>query len=200
MHERRSLLETWRQGPRPDHAQVAHVVAIDLIQRTVAPSVERPPPHEPVGRIGILQHLVRYRGEATARLRRCLARRHHETHYDCPTDRKTYGLHAPLYTRACGGVNRPASSIGRQRSRATARAGGASAYGAWAHGCGVVVHRMARQPVARGAPAACGRRTSGTMPRGCLRVWWHGSAAFCSGCRRRRIRAAPTHPASGCIP
>ena len=75
MDERRSLLEARRKGSRPDHAQVAHVVAIDSIQRTVAPAVERPPPHEPVGGVGILQHLVRHRDEGTARLRQRLARR-----------------------------------------------------------------------------------------------------------------------------
>ena len=30
-------------------------------------------------------------------------------------------------------------------------------------------------------------------------VWCPGSAVSCSGCKRRRIRAARTRPASGCI-
>ena len=38
------------------------------------------------------------------------------------------------------------------------------------------------------------------MPRGCLRVWCHGSGVSCSACKRRRIRVMPTCRASGCNP
>ena len=53
---------------RPDHTQVAHVAAVDLVERAVAPAVERAAPHEPVARGGILQHRVGDRCDGSARL------------------------------------------------------------------------------------------------------------------------------------
>ena len=46
--ERRALLAAGAEGARPDEAQIAHVVAIDLVERAVAPAVERAAPHQPV--------------------------------------------------------------------------------------------------------------------------------------------------------
>ena len=42
------------------------VVAIDLVERAVAPAVERAPPHQPVGRIRLPQHFVGDRDERAA--------------------------------------------------------------------------------------------------------------------------------------
>ena len=64
--ERRPLLRARLQRARPDHAQVADVLARDRVQRAVAPSVERPAPHHPVRRIGVLQHRIGDRDEALA--------------------------------------------------------------------------------------------------------------------------------------
>ena len=60
---RRTLLRARRQGPRPDHAQVADVVAVDLVERAVAPAVQRPAPHQPVAVRRFLQHRVGDRHE-----------------------------------------------------------------------------------------------------------------------------------------
>ena len=62
--QRRPLLGSLRHPPGPDHAQRADVGAIDLVQRAVAPAVERAPPHRPVRRVRILQHRIRDRREA----------------------------------------------------------------------------------------------------------------------------------------
>ena len=56
--QRRPLLGPGRQGAGPHHAQVAHVVAIDLVEGAVAPAVERAPPHQPVARRRVLEHGV----------------------------------------------------------------------------------------------------------------------------------------------
>ena len=68
VNERRALLAPARQAPRPDHAQLAHVPAVDGVERAVAPAVERPAPHQPVGRVGVLEHRVRDGDEVAARL------------------------------------------------------------------------------------------------------------------------------------
>ena len=44
--------------PAPDELQPVDVLPVDLVERTVAPAVERAPPVQPVGRIGVLQHRV----------------------------------------------------------------------------------------------------------------------------------------------
>ena len=62
--ERRPLLRAGLQRPRPDHAEIADVVPRDRVQGAVAPSVERPAPHQPVRRIGVLQHRIGDRNEA----------------------------------------------------------------------------------------------------------------------------------------
>ena len=56
--EWRRLLAAGSHTARPREAQVADVLAVDLVQGAVAPAVERPPPHQPVGRRRILQHGV----------------------------------------------------------------------------------------------------------------------------------------------
>ena len=61
--QRRALLPSGGQRARPDHAQVAHVVPVDLVQRAVAPAVERPAPRQPVAGGGVLEHGVRHRHE-----------------------------------------------------------------------------------------------------------------------------------------
>ena len=53
------LLQALGQTSRPDHPEVAHVGAIDLLQRAVAPTVECTTPHQPVSRIWVLQFGVR---------------------------------------------------------------------------------------------------------------------------------------------
>ena len=58
VRDRRSLLRSRRESPRPDHAQVAYIVAVDLIERAVAPAVQRPAPHQPVAVRRILKHGV----------------------------------------------------------------------------------------------------------------------------------------------
>ena len=85
VHQRRALLAARGKRARPDHAQLAHVVAVDLVERAVAPAVERPPPHQPVFRGGILEHGVGDRCKPIRGLRRRNAgrcdeqqrRRHH---------------------------------------------------------------------------------------------------------------------------
>ena len=56
--ERRALLQPGSEAPRPDHAQVADVAAVDLVEGAVAPAVERAPPHQPVVGRRILQDRV----------------------------------------------------------------------------------------------------------------------------------------------
>ena len=65
--ERRALLAPRVEPARPDQAQVADVVRVDLIEGAVAPAVERPAPHEPVVRGGGLEHGVGDRDELAVR-------------------------------------------------------------------------------------------------------------------------------------
>ena len=43
-----ALLETRPQPAGPDHPEVGDVVAVDLVERTVAPAVQRSAPHQPL--------------------------------------------------------------------------------------------------------------------------------------------------------
>ena len=61
VHQGRGLLAAGSHRPRPYQAQLADVVAVDLLQRAVAPAVERAAPHDPVIRIGVQDHGVRDR-------------------------------------------------------------------------------------------------------------------------------------------
>ena len=54
-HQRGSLLQALSQASGPDHPDAPHVVAIDLVQRAVAPAVEGATPHQPVVRIWVLK-------------------------------------------------------------------------------------------------------------------------------------------------
>ena len=65
------------QAARPDHPKLRDVVPVDLVERAVAPAVERAPPHQPVRRIGLLQHRVGDRHESARALLR--ADRPHRT-------------------------------------------------------------------------------------------------------------------------
>ena len=56
--ERSARLEAFGQPSRPDHAQIADVVDVDLVQRAVAPAVQRAPPGQPVAVGRLLQHGV----------------------------------------------------------------------------------------------------------------------------------------------
>ena len=67
--ERRSLLPPGRKPARPDHPQLVHVLAVDLVQRAVAPPVERPAPAQPVFRRRVLEHRVGDGDERGGRLR-----------------------------------------------------------------------------------------------------------------------------------
>ena len=46
--QRRPLLPARAERARPDHPQLTDVVAVDLVERAVAPAVERPAPHQPL--------------------------------------------------------------------------------------------------------------------------------------------------------
>ena len=52
----------------------ADVGPIDLLQRAVAPAIQRAAPHQPVGRIGFLKHLAGDGHESGGRLLPCDAR------------------------------------------------------------------------------------------------------------------------------
>ena len=65
--DRRAVLRALRQGPRPDHAQAVDVAAVDLVERTVAPAVERPPPRQPVAVRRAPEHGVGDRDEVRFR-------------------------------------------------------------------------------------------------------------------------------------
>ena len=67
--QRRPLLAASRQGACPDHAQLAHVLPGNLVERAVALAVERPAPHEPVVRRRSLEHRVGDRHEVVSGLR-----------------------------------------------------------------------------------------------------------------------------------
>ena len=56
--ERRALLAARGEAARPHHPQRADVAAVDLVEGAVAPAVRRPPPRQPVGRRGVLEHRV----------------------------------------------------------------------------------------------------------------------------------------------
>ena len=56
--ERRAFLDAGPERARPHHLQLADIAAVDFDERAVAPQIERAPPHEPVGGIGVLQHRV----------------------------------------------------------------------------------------------------------------------------------------------
>ena len=56
--DRRRLLAAGVEPARPDQAQVGHVVPVDPVEGAVAPTVEGPPPHEPVPGRGALEHGV----------------------------------------------------------------------------------------------------------------------------------------------
>ena len=58
MHQRRGFLNAGGHAAGPHHAQGSDVRFVDLVERAVAPGVERAAPHEPVGWIGIFQHFV----------------------------------------------------------------------------------------------------------------------------------------------
>ena len=73
--QRRPLLAARPEGACPDHPQVADVLPVDLIERAVAPAVERPAPHQPVARRRVLQHRVGDRHKAVVRRLRARPRR-----------------------------------------------------------------------------------------------------------------------------
>ncbi len=67
--ERRALLNARTEGSCPDHLQGTDVLAVHFRQGAKAPGVERAPPHEPIGWIGILENTVGNRHELALRLR-----------------------------------------------------------------------------------------------------------------------------------
>ena len=56
--ERCRLTEPGPERDRPDELEPVHVVAVDLVERAVTPSVKRASPVQPVPRIGVEQHGV----------------------------------------------------------------------------------------------------------------------------------------------
>ena len=56
--DRRRFLRAGRQTARPGHAQLPDIALVDLVERAEALLVERAADHQPVGRIGIGQHLL----------------------------------------------------------------------------------------------------------------------------------------------
>ena len=64
VNERRAFLGAGLEPARPDELQLVDVAAIDLLQRAVAPRVERTPPHQPVLGRRIREHRVRHRRDA----------------------------------------------------------------------------------------------------------------------------------------
>ena len=59
----RGLRQAGGHRPRPDQPELVDVVPVDLVERAVAPAVQRPPPVDPVGRIGVGEHCVGDRRE-----------------------------------------------------------------------------------------------------------------------------------------
>ena len=59
--ERRGLLQALGHGPRPGETQAAHVGRVDLVERAVAPVVVGAPPHRPVARRRVDEHLLGHR-------------------------------------------------------------------------------------------------------------------------------------------
>ena len=76
--QRRAFLAPRRQRARPDHAQIADVVPVDLVQRAVGPAVQRPAPGQPVAGGRILEHRVGHGDEPVRGLRLGGGRRRHE--------------------------------------------------------------------------------------------------------------------------
>ena len=95
-HDRGRLRDARLEPPGPDEPERADVVAVDLVERAVAPSVQGAPPVEPVGRVRILQDLVGDRGEVPL-LRRCRMggdgrrRRGQEREETCARGRRRHG-------------------------------------------------------------------------------------------------------------
>src|SRR6185503_16124006 len=59
VHERRSfLIAAVAERPRPYELQLRDVANIDLVERAVAPVVQRAPPHRPIGGGGVREHRI----------------------------------------------------------------------------------------------------------------------------------------------
>ena len=67
VRQRRPFLRARREGAGPHHPQIADVVAIDLIERAVAPTVQRAAPHQPVAGRRVREHGVGDRNERLVR-------------------------------------------------------------------------------------------------------------------------------------
>jgi hypothetical protein len=61
MHQRRLFLISRLHVPGPSQLESADIAGADLVERAVAPRAVIAPPHQPVPRIGPLQHLIRDR-------------------------------------------------------------------------------------------------------------------------------------------
>jgi hypothetical protein len=71
LNERRAfLIGAVAERPRPRELQLRDVAPADLVERAVAPVVQRAPPHRPVGRVGVREHCVGDRREVGDRLLR----------------------------------------------------------------------------------------------------------------------------------
>ncbi len=56
--DRRALLGAGPKPSGPHHLQFGHRLLINLVERAVAPPVQRPAPHQPIAGRWVLQHLV----------------------------------------------------------------------------------------------------------------------------------------------
>ena len=63
IHQRGRHLIAWPERPRPHELQLVGVRPVDLLERAVAPRVERAPPVDPVHRIRVGEHRVGDRRE-----------------------------------------------------------------------------------------------------------------------------------------
>src|SRR4029079_8514941 len=57
--DRRRLLDARAHRLAPDLLQLRDIALVDLLERAVAPAVERPAPHQPVAVARMLEHLIR---------------------------------------------------------------------------------------------------------------------------------------------
>jgi len=58
VNQRSPLLRSFGHAARPNQLEIRDVAAVDLVERAVAPAIQRAPPHQPIRRIGLREHLA----------------------------------------------------------------------------------------------------------------------------------------------